>query len=299
MAYNPYVIQNDAFRDLFWHHPDSSWQVLAVASVFNHAPPIMYCPTGIRFNVLTLDEARAQADKITPAELVAMFGTMMPVEVAAILSDAPSPNEAREQLKKLAFNKREDARVEEKIIAATYPKVEVPERSFWFEYFKSQFHNSWYVDKRTAKSGETVVAHISDEDQAERLASMLNSMTEKEASIFVTSGHKPMTDEERVKANAESIQMGCPPYPGKATNNEARCGFARSALEAFVEEVGENGTETDIGDLICNLLHLAASEDISPAWVLKQALSHFVLEAIDGPAGMSVNIDVGINVRGL
>lgn len=65
-------------------------------------------------------------------------------------------------------------------------------------------------------------------------------------------------------------------YPGERVDR------ARESLEAYAESVGldlvDDALETVMGDLIADLLHIAAAEQVEFSWVLSAARRHFEAE---------------------
>lgn len=54
-------------------------------------------------------------------------------------------------------------------------------------------------------------------------------------------------------------------------NNADRAEWARAALSTFIAEHGPSDEETALGDLMCNLLHLARQLGLQPRRVVDNA----------------------------
>jgi hypothetical protein len=65
---------------------------------------------------------------------------------------------------------------------------------------------------------------------------------------------------------------------GTEVTNETRADWAQTVIDTFTDMVGENGLQTDMGDLLCDLRHLADREGIDWATVLAHADFHYGYE---------------------
>jgi len=65
-------------------------------------------------------------------------------------------------------------------------------------------------------------------------------------------------------------ETGCP-------TNDQRCDWAQDAINGFCEATGCD-TQEAIGDLICNIMHLAEREGLDPLDRVRNAISHWYAE---------------------
>ncbi len=82
------------------------------------------------------------------------------------------------------------------------------------------------------------------------------------------------------------------------TNNAERAARALMAVERY--KGGDNSAPSEaIGDLIGDLLHLAARYKLDPIQLAANGVSHFTCETIDPPDGMSHEalVDIEVQVR--
>ena len=65
----------------------------------------------------------------------------------------------------------------------------------------------------------------------------------------------------------------------KDPTNKDRAGWAQTALDAFVEEVGDAGDLGDnIGDLLCDIIHLCDAAKLDFDQLLDRARGHYAAE---------------------
>lgn len=76
-----------------------------------------------------------------------------------------------------------------------------------------------------------------------------------------------------------------------------RIEIAQAAMEAFLEKNGSSGdVSSDLQDLICDLMHLAAKEKADPYRMMEMAVSHYVAESRRDPA-LPVAASLEVSVR--
>lgn len=73
--------------------------------------------------------------------------------------------------------------------------------------------------------------------------------------------------------------------------NAKRAEWAKKAVDVFADECGTDGLETDIGDLITDLLHLCDREGLDHAKILDRAQRYYGME-------MSVCLKCGVSYDG-
>lgn len=76
-----------------------------------------------------------------------------------------------------------------------------------------------------------------------------------------------------------------------------RIEIAQAAMEAFLEKNGSSGdASSDLQDLICDLMHLAANEKADPYRMVETAVSHYIAESRKDPA-LPVNTQLTAHIR--
>lgn len=83
-------------------------------------------------------------------------------------------------------------------------------------------------------------------------------------------------------------------------DNVRRGDTVLSPLRAFVHErqLNQESIETQVGDMIANLLHLCDTLEINPLDAARLGLSGYLQEAVD-PDGLSTTVVVAFQINGL
>lgn len=83
-------------------------------------------------------------------------------------------------------------------------------------------------------------------------------------------------------------------------DNASRAQSALTPFDAFVAErqIQNEALDTQVSDLVCNLLHLSDSLGVNPMDVVRSGLSAYLCEAID-PDHTLTKVSVAFQINGL